>query len=82
MSERTINPIVDNYNIEDEPMYAKTYLFIKGYAIGRNLPNTLKALPLARKFHNGQYRKGTTIINGDTKQIPYILQKSTKSPPL
>lgn len=68
-----LKPIVENYNVEEEFLYNKTYLFIKGYAIGKNLPYTLKALPLARKAHNGQYRKGTVEIKGNKYQLPYVL---------
>lgn len=51
-------PMVESYNTNEEYLYNKTYLFIKGYAEGRKFKNTLKALPLARKMHDGQYRKG------------------------
>lgn len=44
--------------------YMKTYLFIKGYAMGKGYKNTLLALTLAKRFHDGQFRKG-----GD----PYIV---------
>ena len=46
MSE--LKPIIETYNVDEEFLYNKTYLFIKGYAIGRNLTYTLKALPFAR----------------------------------
>lgn len=72
MSQRNDMNIYD-YNKEEEFMYSKTYLFIKGYATGRNLTYTLKALPLARKIHNGQYRKGTVEIDGKQYQLPYLL---------
>ena len=41
-------------------------------ATGRNFVNTLKALPLARRVHNGQYRKGTVVKNGQEVKLPYI----------
>lgn len=71
--EKRITPIVEDYNIEEEFMYNKTYLFIKGYAVGKNLKYTLKALPLARKIHNGQYRKGLIDLNEKKYQLPYVL---------
>lgn len=71
--EKKITPIVESYNVEEEFMYNKTYLFIKGYAVGKNLKYTLKALPLARKIHNGQYRKGIVSINGKDYKVPYFL---------
>lgn len=71
--EREMKPIIESYNEEEEWLYNKPYLFIKGYATGRNFANTLKALPLARKIHDGQYRKGTMIINGQEVRLPYIV---------
>lgn len=41
-------------NFNDERMY--TYL--KGYAMGKGLPETMKALNYARRLHKGQVRKG------------------------
>ena len=73
MSEGRIVPIIDSYNIEDQPMYVKPYLFIKGYAVARNMRHTLRALPLSRTLHNGQYRKGTIVINGNICRLPYVL---------
>ena len=71
--ERKLQPIVECYNVEEEYLYNKTYLFIKGFSAGRNFKNTLKALPLARKMHNGQYRKGLIEVNGQMVKLPYIL---------
>lgn len=65
--------IVESYNTDESFLYDKTYLFIKGYATALNLNYTLKALPLARKFHNGQYRKGEVIIDGKSYKLPYVL---------
>ena len=73
MSEKKLYPIVECYNVDEEYLYNKTYLFIQGYATGRGLKNTLKALPLARRIHNGQYRKGLVEVNGKQVQLPYIL---------
>lgn len=69
----TMQPIIESYNESEEWLYNKQYLFIKGYATGRNFSNTLKALPLARKIHDGQYRKGTVIIDGKEVKLPYIV---------
>ena len=71
--KKEIQPIVESFNIDEEFMYSKAYLFIKGYATGRGLKYTLKALPLARKIHNGQYRKGSVDIDGKQCQLPYLL---------
>ena len=73
MSEKKMYPIVECYDVDEEYLYNKTYLFIQGYATGRGFKNTLKALPLARKIHNGQYRKGLVDINGEKVRLPYIL---------
>lgn len=71
--DKIIKPIVESFNIEEECLYNKPYLFIKGYATAKNMKYTLKALPLARKLHNGQYRKGTVIINDKECRLPYFL---------
>lgn len=60
--KKAIVPMVESYNVNEEFLYNKPYLFIKGYAEGRKLRNTLKALPLARKMHDGQYRKGLSEV--------------------
>ena len=74
MSEKIMKPIVETYNEEEEFLYSKTYLFCKGYAHGMYLPYFLKALPLARRLHNGQYRKGeVTLKDGSKHKLPYIL---------
>ena len=52
----TMKPIIESYNTEEEYLYIKPYIYIKGYADARNFNQTLKALPLARKVHDGQYR--------------------------
>lgn len=65
--------IVESFNVEEAFLYDKTYLFIKGYATALKLPQTLRALPLVRKFHNGQYRKGEVIIDGQSYKLPYVL---------
>lgn len=68
-----INNIIESFNIEEEFMYNKPYLFIKGYASGLGLTYTLKALPLARFLHNGQYRRDKVFANGKEYQTPYVL---------
>ena len=65
--------IVESYNTDESFLYDKTYIFIKGYATAFKLNYTLRALPLARKFHDGQYRKGEVIIDGKSYKLPYVL---------
>lgn len=68
-----MQPIIDSYNTEEEYLYIKPYLFIKGYATAKDMVNTLKALPLAREIHEGQYRKGEHNVNGKKVRLPYVL---------
>lgn len=65
--------IVETYNHDDENLYIKPYLFIKGFATGRDLTNTLKALPFGRMMHDGQYRKGVAIVDEKEVRLPYYL---------
>ena len=67
-----MRPIVETYNQNEEYLYSKQYCFIKGFAVGRNYTNLLKALPLARKMHNGQYRKGLVEVKGEQVRLPYV----------
>ncbi len=71
--DRKIVPIIESYNVDEEYLYIKPYLFIKGMAVEGNYVNTLKALPLARKFHDGQYRKGLVKVNEKMVSLPYVL---------
>lgn len=73
MSEKKMIPIIESYNLDEEYLYSKAYLFIKGGATFKNFKYTLKALPLARKVHNGQYRKGEVEVDGKKVHLPYIL---------
>ena len=41
------------------------YIYIEKYAVLNNMKQTIKALPYARKMHEGQFRKGKT-------KVPYI----------
>lgn len=55
--KRNIIPLNETYNEVDTSKYIKSYMFIKGFAVAKNLRQTLIALAVARHFHNGQYRK-------------------------
>lgn len=51
------------FNEQDTAQYIKSYMFIKGFAVGRRLTQTQIALAVARHYHDGQYRKdGTPYI--------------------
>lgn len=52
-----IIPMNDVYDENDTAQYIKSYMFIKGFAMGKNLKQTMMALSLARQLHDGQYRK-------------------------
>lgn len=65
--------IIESYNLEEAFLYEKPFMFIKGYATALGLNYTLRALPLARKFHDGQYRKKDVKINETTYKLPYVI---------
>lgn len=50
----------DEFDENDTIKYIKSYMFIKGFAVGKELNQTLMSLALARKLHDGQYRKDGT----------------------
>jgi GTP pyrophosphokinase len=58
MGERQILEMDHEFNQEDTNKYISAYMFIKGYAVAKELNQTLIALAVARHFHDGQYRKG------------------------
>lgn len=54
--------------------YRKTLLFIRGFAKGKNMPNTLKALALAERLHEGQFRKcGDPFIIHPLRVATYLI---------
>jgi GTP pyrophosphokinase len=56
------------FNEADTAKYIASYMFIQGFATGKNLQQTLTSLAVARHFHDGQYRKdGTPYIQHPLK---------------
>lgn len=54
--------------------YQRTLFFIKGYAKGKNMPNTLKALSIACKLHEGQLRSiGDPFILHPLRVASYLI---------
>ncbi len=54
--------------------YRKTLLFIRGFAKGRDMQNTLKALALAERLHEGQKRKsGDPFITHPLRVCSYLI---------
>ena len=49
--KRNIIPLNETYNEVDTSKYIKSYMFIKGFAVAKNLKQTLIALSVARHFH-------------------------------
>ena len=72
----TIEALLEiNSNIESSTLsYRKTFMFIKGYAKGKNMPQTLKALHIAERLHEGQTRKtGDPFIIHPLRVCSYLI---------
>lgn len=55
--DKMIIPMNDTFDEKDTQQYIKSFMFIKGYAVAKHLKQTNVALSLARRLHEGQYRK-------------------------
>lgn len=54
--------------------YDKTFYFIKGFAIGKSMPNVLKALPLAKEYYKDLTRKsGDSFIIHPLRVCSYLI---------
>lgn len=49
--------MTDSYHEKQSAQYMKSYMFIKGFALGKGLKQTMMALSLSQQLHDGQYRK-------------------------
>lgn len=66
---------MDNEFDENESArYIKSFMFIRGFAAGRGLKQTMVALSLARQLHDNQYRKdGTPYISHPLKVCSMLI---------
>ena len=63
-----IIPMNDIFDENEAVKYMKSYMFIKGFAFGKGLRQTILSLAVARRLHEGQYRKdGTPYISHPLK---------------
>jgi len=71
----TIESLYDICAIPTSPTkYRKTLLFIRGFAKGKNMPNTLKALALSERLHEGQLRKcGDPFVIHPLRVASYLI---------
>ena len=70
-----IESLYDICTIPTSPTkYRKTLLFIRGFAKGKNMPNTLKALALSERLHEGQVRRcGDPFIIHPLRVASYLI---------
>lgn len=72
----TVASILNLRDIITPDIYEKTYFFIKGFAIGgkQSMPNTLKALPLAKEYYKNLSRKsGDEFIIHPLRVCSYLI---------
>lgn len=58
----------EEFDEKETAQYIKPYMFIKGFAVGKDLKETRMALTLAQRLHDGQHRKdGTPYLSHPLK---------------
>lgn len=63
-----------NISIIDSTNFRKTFLFLRGYAKGKEMNNTLIALALAERYHKGQTRQtGDPFIIHPLRVCSYLI---------
>jgi GTP pyrophosphokinase len=60
MNEKIPLVMNETFNQEDKNVYNSSFMFVKGFAVEANLQQTLIALAVARRMHEGQHRKDGT----------------------
>lgn len=69
--------VASSLNLNDiacEESYDKTFYFIKGFAVGKSMSNTLKALPLAKEYYKDLTRKsGDSFIIHPLRVCSYLI---------
>jgi len=70
----TVAAVLNLNDVLAPDLYEKTYFFIKGFAVANDMPNTLKALSLARKYYDGYTRKsGDPFIIHPLRVASYLI---------
>lgn len=70
----TVASVLNLDNVLSHELYEKTYFFIKGFAVSRDMKNTQKALTLSRIYYDGLTRKsGDAFIIHPLRVCSYLI---------